>query len=101
MNALAELQRWYQAQCDGFWEHAYGVQIETLDNPGWKLDINLSSTGLESAQFEKLQIDRSDEDWLLCEIENELFKGRGGAGNLVEILEVFQSFVKACGTPVR
>ncbi|WP_327048834.1 immunity 53 family protein [Microbispora sp. NBC_01189] len=22
------LQRWYAAQCDGEWEHAYGVKID-------------------------------------------------------------------------
>ena len=36
-DALYLLQRWYVAQCDGEWEHAYGVEIGTLDNPGWSI----------------------------------------------------------------
>jgi hypothetical protein len=31
---LPWLQGWYATQCDGDWEHEYGVSIETLDNPG-------------------------------------------------------------------
>ncbi|MFE2849501.1 Imm53 family immunity protein, partial [Streptomyces scopuliridis] len=29
------LQNWYTQQCDGDWEHEWGVKIATLDNPGW------------------------------------------------------------------
>jgi hypothetical protein len=35
MDEIRELQQWYLAQCDGDWEHEWGVQIGTLDNPGW------------------------------------------------------------------
>ena len=38
---LGWLERWYQAQCDGDWEHHSGVTIETLDNPGWLVKIDL------------------------------------------------------------
>jgi len=37
---LTELQAWYVVQCDGDWEHTYGVKIETLDNPGWMLRVD-------------------------------------------------------------
>ena len=30
---------WYLSQCNGDWEHAYGVKIDTLDNPGWTLEV--------------------------------------------------------------
>ena len=29
------LQKWYKSQCNGDWEHSFGIKIETLDNPGW------------------------------------------------------------------
>ncbi|WP_239135544.1 Imm53 family immunity protein, partial [Actinoplanes derwentensis] len=29
-DALTWLQGWYATQCDGDWEHEYGVSIETL-----------------------------------------------------------------------
>jgi len=47
MNALSELQKWYFAQCDGDWEHSYGVRIDTVDNPGWTLEIDLVGTNLD------------------------------------------------------
>ncbi len=45
-DVLAELQRWYLAQCNDDWEHSYGVTIETLDNPGWSVHIDLADTAL-------------------------------------------------------
>ena len=41
MDELQLLQEWYVAQCDGDWEHSYGVKIDTLDNPGWSLKVDL------------------------------------------------------------
>jgi len=47
MKALSLLEKWYSAQCDGDWEHQYGVSIGTLDNPGWTLEIDLRGTDSE------------------------------------------------------
>jgi hypothetical protein len=33
-DLLKRLQDWYVSQCDGGWEHTYGISIDTLDNPG-------------------------------------------------------------------
>jgi hypothetical protein len=89
MNTLARLQQWYAAQCDGHWEHAYGVKIDTLDNPGWSVTIDVEGTPLEGRPFEKVEIDRSDADWIDCRVEKGRFQGAGGAGNLDELLTVF------------
>ncbi len=51
MNALEELQNWYLSECNEDWEHSYGVKIETLDNPGWSVTINLEDTYLETIEF--------------------------------------------------
>jgi Immunity protein 53 len=51
MNALQELQQWYQSQCNGDWEHTYGVKIDTLDNPGWSVTIELADTYLYGRTF--------------------------------------------------
>ena len=47
MSTLARLEAWYLRQCNGDWEHLYGVTIETLDNPGWSVTIDLTGTKLE------------------------------------------------------
>jgi hypothetical protein len=40
-NVLGRLQEWYVAQCDGNWEHSFGVTIGTLDNSGWQVRLDL------------------------------------------------------------
>ncbi len=44
MDSVQWLQTWYQAQCDNDWEHQYGVKIDSLDNPGWMVSIDLFGT---------------------------------------------------------
>jgi Immunity protein 53 len=36
------LEKWYRARCNGDWEHQWGVEIGTLDNPGWRVHIDLA-----------------------------------------------------------
>ena len=55
MNALQRLQDWYSAQCNGDWEHQQGVRIESLDNPGWALDIDLADTTLADKPFTEVK----------------------------------------------
>ncbi|MEM9781709.1 MAG: Imm53 family immunity protein [Pseudomonadota bacterium] len=44
MDVLCRLQAWYLTQSDGGWQHQCGVTIETLDNPGWHVEIDLTGT---------------------------------------------------------
>jgi hypothetical protein len=44
MENTAWLAEWYIKNCNGDWEHQYGVKIETLDNPGWHVEIDLIGT---------------------------------------------------------
>ena len=90
------LQRWYLSQCDGEWEHRYGVQIQTLDNPGWMLDVDLVGTGLEDRPFPPEPLEqRSETDWIHCRIENRQFRAAGGPTNLTEMIERFLAWAKA------
>jgi hypothetical protein len=95
MSSLRALEAWYAAQCDGDWEHSFGITIETLDNPGWAVRIDLADTPLAGRPFEQVRIDRSPDDWLRCSVEAEVFKGAGGPGNLHEIVDVFDRWAKS------
>jgi Immunity protein 53 len=95
MASLQALEAWYASQCDGDWEHSFGIAIETLDNPGWAVRIDLAETPLADRPFERVRIDRSPNDWLRCSVEAEVFKGSGGPGNLHEILDIFGRWAKA------
>jgi hypothetical protein len=100
------LQNWYTAQCDGAWEHHYGITIGTLDNPGWYVVINLVETPSEAAEFEPVVRHRSEEDWVECRVvEAEAegkwigdvgglqYRGAGGPHNLLEIVHIFREWV--------
>ncbi len=91
MNELERLQAWYLAQCDGEWEHSFGVSIDTLDNPGWIVDIDLTGTSIASRLFAAVArgMAPNETDWVSCKVEGAKFQGAGGASNLVEILGIF------------
>ena len=91
MEELRALQQWYLSQCNQDWEHMYGIKIDTLDNPGWTLKVDLRETELEGAAFETVSRgDSEDEaDWIFCKVEGDQFYGAGGALNLTELIQVF------------
>ena len=68
-DTMQRLQAWYASMCDGDREHEGGVRIETIDNPGWSVRIDVRDTDLEIDEFVAVRVDRSDEDWIVCEIK--------------------------------
>jgi hypothetical protein len=89
------LQKWYQAQCDGDWEHSRGIHLGTIDNPGWSLRVNLQDTELEKKIFQKIEIERSEHDWLFCKVNNNIFDGVCGSTNLPEVLKLFRNWAES------
>lgn len=88
-NYFLKLQEWYLEQCDGDWEHEFGVKIETLDNPGWSLHIDLTGTSLERKSFIKIRQDITEDNWIHCWVADNKFQGGGGPQNLVDLVKVF------------
>ncbi len=73
-GSLDWLTGWYEQQCNGDWEHSYGVTIDTLDNPGWRLKIDLTGTPLNGRTMECLTQNREHKtDWWTCWTENNQF----------------------------
>lgn len=94
MDILRWIQKWYINTCDGYWEHMYGVKIGSLDNPGWSVDIDLTETPLENVNFDRVQYDRGDGDWVICLKKDGLYQARGGPEKLVEILLIFKRWAE-------
>lgn len=92
MSPVEFLQSWYQAQTNGEWEHVRGVTIETLDNPGWMVRIDLLGTPLEGQTMTEIRQERAERDWLVCTVEENQFRGQGDSFKLPAILEVFQNW---------
>ena len=85
---LTRLQNWYLTNCDGDWEHGYGISIGTLDNPGWTVKIDLTDTCLQSLKYEK-QVDNGTFDWLFIKTSNQVFESSGDPSKLTAILSIF------------
>lgn len=92
---LRWLEAFYTRLCDGDWEHAYGFHIGNLDNPGWSIDFDIADTKLEQSQFVSLKEERSERDWIFCTVRDRKFVGRGGPGNLGELLHIFRNWAEA------
>ena len=86
MNDITWLEAWYQQNCDGYWEHSYGIEIETLDNPGWHVKIDLSKTDYVNLKAEELKEDTDDDNWIRCSITNGIFNGYGDCKKLGVII---------------
>lgn len=93
-SRLGRLQSWYAARCDGEWEHQRGVVIGTLDNPGWNVEVSLVGTPLEGRPFADRIEERSEEDWVHFRVKDGVFRGYGGAENLVEMVEFFLAWAE-------
>jgi|SRR3954454_2812140 hypothetical protein len=89
MRTLQELQDWYANQCDGAWEHTYGITIGTLDNPGWLVKIDLAKTILSNSAVALRSQETSPSDWLRCSVTDNVFTGAGDPSKLETILRIF------------
>jgi len=95
-STLSNFVSWYASQCDGDWEHVYGFEIHTLDNPGIKITISLKETNLENKNFKDLKVNyESDTEWMFCQkTSTGHFEGVGSPDKLEEILNVFLTWAK-------
>ncbi|KQS48479.1 immunity 53 family protein [Sphingomonas sp. Leaf198] len=100
---LGWLNEWYLAQCDSDWEHSYGVKIDTLDNPGWSLKIELTDTALEGRAFERVTYGEiSDEleewqhkgSWWVAVVKDNAFEVSCGPLDLSAAIGVFRRWVE-------
>lgn len=94
MDLLQWLEEWYQSQCNGDWEHCYVIKIETVDNPGWLVTIDVAETLLEDKIFDEYDKCISNSDWMFCLIRDKKFIGSGDPDKLFPILEIFKAWVE-------
>jgi hypothetical protein len=88
---------WYIANCDGDWEHQYGFEIVTYDNPAVGIKITFDFNETESNfVFGNIVKDIGDEcDWIRIDISKTDFKGTanfegtGSPNNFTKIIDEF------------
>ena len=96
-DLLMWIQNWYLDHCDGDWEHQFGIEIGTLDNPGWRIEIDIEGTILEGVAFPEKRVERSENDWLFCEVSGHKFKATCGPRSLSEAIEIFRIWAGESG----
>jgi hypothetical protein len=85
---------WYSSHCDGDWEHTYGIEIGTLDNPGWRVVIDLTETELEGKLMSRQTQEESDADWVQWWADGATFQAACGPMNLSIAIEAFLRFAR-------
>ena len=94
LGLVCWVERWFASQCDGDWEHNCGIRIESTDNPGWAVEIDVAGTYLEGRNFLSLDIGRGEHDWVKCRIEDNIFKVTCGPSNVSEALMAFRHWAE-------
>lgn len=92
IDVLTWLQGWYASRADGDWEHSFGIEIGTLDNPGWRVAIGVSGTDLAERPFDRQEIHRSEHDWLVAWLDDSQWQLACGPLNLAEGLTRFRNW---------
>jgi hypothetical protein len=104
VDDLEWLQQWYAVQCNGDWEQDRGVTIDSLDNPGWWLKVDLAGTPYEARATDAL-LHRSGEpptaergsvggpDWMECRIKDRQFHAAGDPRKLRALVRAFREWV--------
>lgn len=92
MQSVEWIQDWYRRQCNGEWEHGFGVKIDSLDNPGWSVTIDLEGTDLEGVPMDPVSPDATPDDWLRLECKGKQFVGHGDPTKLAIILDAFHDW---------
>lgn len=95
-DVLERLERWYAAQCNGDWEHTYGITIETLDNPGWSFKVELRDTYLSGRTFEEIAKTQSSDhrEFFHCNVKDDIFAGACPPNRLREVIAIFLHWAK-------
>ncbi len=95
---FASLVDWYSRHCDGDWEHQHGVRLETLDNPGWILTVDLIHTNLQGCLMPELSEGCNPDGhpispfWIHCFVADNQFKAACDPTQLARLFEEFQRF---------
>ncbi len=90
-DILAWLVSWYIEQCDGEWEHAYGLSLDTLDNPGWVVVVDAPNGRSFGVDRPLSRRDIAEDHWVFLDIVGGKLRGVGSARHLLELLGEIRS----------
>jgi len=94
-DVLSGLTQWYSNHCDGEREHHHGITMQTTDNPGWWVKIDLTDTELAGRAFPPIREGVGPDGfpaqprWLDCRVQETKWHGAGDESRLAEIIGHF------------
>lgn len=88
------LAKWFSSYCNGDWEHENLIRIETTDNPGWAVTIDLVGTDLQDLSIELQIFEVNESDWFLYKVKERQFFGAGDLSKLAFLLAKFKELVE-------
>ena len=96
-DTLTRLADWFTHQCSDQWQHYHIIHIETCDNPGWSVRIDLTDTALEHRSFSPVREGDFSRNcpsppWIDCRVEKKVFVGAGDISRLKDVLDMFLSW---------
>ncbi len=91
MELLDRLNDWFISHCDGDWEHGAGIRLSTLDNPGWRLEIEIpDDLYTDPSGFREIVSEWiSDKDWIKIIISGGVYDGVGDPAKLRRIITTY------------
>ncbi|MDX1969848.1 MAG: Imm53 family immunity protein [Planctomycetaceae bacterium] len=98
MLHFTNLMAWYQAQCNGSWEHHYGIKLQSLDNPGWQLTVDLIHTDLQGRRMADIAEGCGPDGhprsprWICCLVRENQFRGVCDPTQVERLLQAFDRF---------
>ncbi|WP_414169811.1 immunity 53 family protein [Streptoverticillium reticulum] len=93
VTPLKALQEWYASNCDGDWEHSFGIRIETSDNPGWILVVDLERTSLYGRFCDK-EDSSVDGSWISMKSDGREFVAACDPCSLDRAVDSFVKFAQ-------
>jgi len=94
MEIIDWIQNWFKDNCDGNWEKGEVIQITTLDNPGWDIEIDISNTSLANIEINWILNENTKQDWYGVKIENQKFNAAGDSKKLEFLLNLFKEMIE-------
>ncbi len=94
MELLKWLQDWYIQECINNKNCISDeiINIDTIDNPGWHIRINIKATKLARRILDEINFDNGDDDWVFIKLNTGVFEGVGDKSKLVFILQFFKAW---------
>jgi hypothetical protein len=88
------LQNWFESHCDSNWEHGLGIRIETIDNPGWSIEIDLNGTDVSLEQQNWTFLELSNTSWIGYKVEDNIYFASGDPQKLELLVLIFKMIIE-------